>query len=535
VLTFDAVSPTHASALLLVAAFLLHCGAGAWSLNDTTGPDASVDAPTGADAGPSGDAAGDAGGNDALGGGGGQGDGACASAVSQGEPAVPCTNVVMADPTTLDARIAGAQPGDCITLASGMYTFGAMALAGTAAQPIVVRAAVLGGATVNVGTLTLTGSYAVIEGLTWTTQDPINVGVCDHCRITRNTFRATPSTHTDWLVLRSAMTTNTRIDHNEFGPQTVEGNQVLVFGSNATVASHVQIDHNYFHDIGPFGPGNPESQPVRLGNSGYYGSAFATVEYNLFENANGDPEVISSKSSDNTIRFNTVLNSAGTISLRLGDRGTVNGNFVIGNGMPNSGGIRMSGNDHEVYDNYVYDVQEGIAFEGDTPDGGIVDGSVLHAQVHNAQVVFNSVISSSRLGLDLQHESLPPADSVVANNLFTQSSGTLIHEPTTPVGLTVQGNIASLTSGATLGVSAPSSAFSPTDPMLVTAAQPWRLGPGSSARGAANNAGLTLPFLVDDMDGQPRTMPMDVGADQYSTACVTQRPLTTADVGPNAP
>jgi poly(beta-D-mannuronate) lyase len=36
------------------------------------------------------------------------------------------------------------------------------------------------------------------------------------------------------------------------------------------------------------------------------------------------------------------------------------------------------------------------------------------------------------------------------------------------------------------------------------------------------------------MDGQARSDP-DTGADEFSTATVTHRPLTTADVGPNAP
>jgi hypothetical protein len=43
-----------------------------------------------------------------------------------------------------------------------------------------------------------------------------------------------------------------------------------------------------------------------------------------------------------------------------------------------------------------------------------------------------------------------------------------------------------------------------------------------------------FPFVVDDIDGQPRTT-ADIGADELSTAPVLRRPLTTADVGPEAP
>ena len=40
--------------------------------------------------------------------------------------------------------------------------------------------------------------------------------------------------------------------------------------------------------------------------------------------------------------------------------------------------------------------------------------------------------------------------------------------------------------------------------------------------------------VIIDIDGQPRKSACDAGADQFEDAPVTNRPLTTADVGPDA-
>ncbi|MDX6261283.1 MAG: hypothetical protein QOH84_2971, partial [Kribbellaceae bacterium] len=40
--------------------------------------------------------------------------------------------------------------------------------------------------------------------------------------------------------------------------------------------------------------------------------------------------------------------------------------------------------------------------------------------------------------------------------------------------------------------------------------------------------------VTDDLGGQVRTAPYDVGADEYSTAPAVRRPLTSVDVGPGA-
>ena len=60
-----------------------------------------------------------------------------------------------------------------------------------------------------------------------------------------------------------------------------------------------------------------------------------------------------------------------------------------------------------------------------------------------------------------------------------------------------------------------------------------KLASSSPVINAAN--GSFYSFVTDDMDGQTRAGSRDIGADELSGATILRRPLTTADVGPNAP
>ena len=63
-------------------------------------------------------------------------------------------------------------------------------------------------------------------------------------------------------------------------------------------------------------------------------SGYTIVEHNLFEDCDGDPEIVSIKSSDNIIRHNTFRGSYGTLSLRHGNRNKLESNYFFGNGKP---------------------------------------------------------------------------------------------------------------------------------------------------------------------------------------------------------
>lgn len=97
-----------------------------------------------------------------------------------------------------------------------------------------------------------------------------------------------------------------------------------------------------------------EFETIRLGASDYANfNGNPVVEYNHFYRCDGEIEIISNKSSNNTYRYNTIVESQGSIVRRHVDGCLVEGNVIIGNGVTNTGGIRHNGQDHVVRNNYV--------------------------------------------------------------------------------------------------------------------------------------------------------------------------------------
>ena len=80
------------------------------------------------------------------------------------------------------------------------------------------------------------------------------------------------------------------------------------------------------------------------------------MEYNLFDNASGDAEVISNKSGYNILRYNTFRDCKAGLVLRGGRNVRVEGNFFL-NMRP---GLRIYGTEHEIVDNHIQGCAVGI-------------------------------------------------------------------------------------------------------------------------------------------------------------------------------
>jgi hypothetical protein len=447
------------------------------------------------------------------------------------DPLPACSRTIpVATSAALDAAVAASQPGDCIVLADGSYTIAPIrGRQGTAAHPIVVSAAHPGKATVATGALTIeTSAYVVVEGLLYTSTSGINITDCDHCRLTRSRIHITENGPISWVTVRGSTGGNNRVDHNELGPKAFQGNLVGVYGGSAII-QHTRIDHNLFHDVGPVTSNGWET--IRVGLSGLgKSSGFTIIEDNLFRNTEGDPEIISLKTCDNYVRWNTLRTSKGQISVRIGSRNTVYGNYILGGGQPNTGGIRVHGQDHRVFDNYV----EGVAglaliLEGgeseETPQPG-----TFHYRVYRAQVVNNTFIGGAGIQVGGVHP-LSPVDSVIANNIVVGTRGALFNEALAPVNTMYLANIADPLTGATVGQNVPPDQIRPIDPKLVRVGEVLEPAAGSAAIGAARGV---FSYITEDIDGTPRVK-SDIGANQSSTAAPARHPLTEADVGPDAP
>jgi hypothetical protein len=366
-------------------------------------------------------------------------------------------------------------PGDCLVLADGTYAGPTISAKGTAAAPIVIRAANRLKVSIT-GTLRLNNaSYVVVEGFTFPGGNGSSIeGSSDHNRITRSRYFSGTAQIT-------GTARDNRIDRSEFGPKGSDGNLVRATG----MSENSRIDRNHFHDVSPGGGNGRET--IVLGCCGAsfdYHDTGNVVEHNLLVNCSGEAEIISVKSSKNIIRYNTVRTSTGNITLRAGRNTTVYGNYVFGTG--NQGGLRVFEDNHKIFNNYV---QTGSALIGNR-------SGPIHAPLRNAIIVHNTFVGSV---------ALTGSGNTFADNI---TMGT-----TSLGGAAGQGNLAGDAAG------------------LVRMGEVLAITPMSKAIDAATGS---YPFLTDDVNGQPRAKP-DVGADELSTSPALYGPLTAKDVGPDAP
>ncbi|MGW6936654.1 polysaccharide lyase 6 family protein [Lentzea sp. NPDC054927] len=416
--------------------------------------------------------------------------------------------------SSLQAAIDSARPGQRLVLANGVHL---------ADQPvkitksgITIAAQTVGGTVFTRGGFELGAVKGVtIEGFVFDGTSTLSVPPeAQATRITRNTY----SGNKDGASL-SVSADDVQIDHNTFQNRTNEGVYLQITGPGSEIAKRSWIHHNYFYNHQFTGANGGES--IRLGYSHKQSkSANAIVEHNLFEKADGDAEAISIKSSDNTVRYNTIRNSKGYIVLRHGHRTTVEGNLLF------NSGIRFHGNDHKVINNYVESTKDRAIVFGSGKEADSGPTSKLHDRPDRVTVAFNTLIGAGAV-VDSDGGDFKPKDCVLANNVIKGSSGGVVsmHSGST---VKYEGNVIWGGTGGNM----PSSGYKSVDPKLVKDANGlFRLASGSPAIDAS--AG-TYSYVTRDFDPQARSGKPDVGADEYSTSA-TRKPLTKADVGPSAP
>ncbi len=460
------------------------------------------------------------------------------------EPLPACAREVAVDgQEALDAAILAAQPGDCLVLADGNYEASTVTATGSAEAPIVIRSANPLGAVFYDGQLEVsTSSYLVFEGLTFATPDTMKVIDSQYTRFTRCKFALT--VEDDWFVMFGNLSQHNRVDHCEFGPKQNTPGPFIVVGQEDTMSHDDRFDHNYFHDNGP--PAVNEKESIRIGWSGVYTTmANEIVEHNLFENCDGDPEIVSIKTHQNIVRYNTVRASAGVLSLRHGDGSYLYGNYILGDhkeldctdrdNLPvkcPAGGIRIYGQNHKVFNNYI----EGTVGTGYRApiqiDGGDGSSSDAHHQVVNVQVVANTLVDNlSGIEIGKNYDSAPK-DSVLAFNLVRAPAGMAIQNFKPGTTMKIVGNLLWADDGSgNVGLTLSAEQATVVDPGIEKAGDVWKLVGGSPAVDAA--AGLT-DMLAEDIEGQLRSMP-DIGADEFVDGVAPRAPLTAADVGIDAP
>lgn len=429
---------------------------------------------------------------------------------------------------SLQSRINSAAAGDRIIVADGTYTTSAALTVnrvGTAAQPIVIEAATVGGVTIagtHGFTLNSPAAHIHIRGFRFTHSSgrtAINSGAT-FCRFTRNVFECTGSGN--YLQVAGD---DAEIDRNAFRNKSTVGNMIDVRGAGSQVARRLHIHRNYFHDFTSAGENGAET--IRFGLSGLsMSTGNGMVEYNLFVRCRGENELISNKSSGNTYRYNTFLESAGAqLTLRHGNDCLAYGNYFRG-----TDGLRVYGDRNLIFSNYFEGNTKGV--DMGNGDGEVADGAALtcHDRPDDCVVVFNTFINNAvHYQMSGRTGGLGATNITVANNIF-QGGGSMASISTTaPYTGTWSGNIRWNTGSAG---NMPSSGYQTVNPLLAAEADGvYRLQAGSPAIGAGVGS---YPYVMADMDGQPRDGAADTGADEVSAAPVAAKRLTPEDVGPFA-
>ncbi len=442
--------------------------------------------------------------------------------------------------------------GDIVTWTDGTYSDQDITFTGSGTQsnPIILKAETPGGVILNGSSkLNIYGSYLIVEGFFWDGGE----GESDHvefrkggsstefannCTIRNcgfdNLYTPEPN-KSRWIVLHG---TNNVVENCSFVNKLSAGACILVELSYAgsSTPGH-SIRNNYFYNITPkdnFSTNSGDCEAIRIGVSSYQSvSAQVLVEGNYFKAADGENEIITNKSSDNTFLHNTFRNCRGSLVLRHGARAHIEGNFFLGEGKAKSGGIRVSDRDHVIINNYM----QGLNNDGDVWNNGItlVGGGESsggsgngYQNVDNILVAFNTIYNSDDPIHYNDRNSYDPT-GVIAYNLVYSTNGDIVSGDIsgTGQGMTYVGNIFG---GSNIGISDPG--ITEGDANFSAVGEIYK--PSSSGI-AANAAGSTYANVVDlDIEGLTRpNSNMDVGAHEVSGASgsVSYAPITDGDVG----
>ncbi|MDC7218447.1 MAG: polysaccharide lyase 6 family protein [Spirochaetales bacterium] len=333
-------------------------------------------------------------------------------------PAFTSDNVYDSE-AEIDAAADSGTAGEVVVIADGTYTDFNRTFAGSgnAGSPLVIMAETPGGVIFEGrSTITVTGDYVVLEGFLFQNGYPADskgalILSGDYNRITNckiDSFNDSVKSETyKWVSLDDDSRGN-EVDHCTFTGKASEG-ALLTIWRDADVINEHHIHHNLFKDFSYNSSDDDKDdsngwETIRLGTGTWsqYDSS-TVVEYNLFSACNGEIEVISNKSGDNTYRYNTFYRNVGHLTLRQGTGCTIYQNYFDTGGIQSAGGIRVCDKNHTIEENYI----EGARFSSGTKvRGGIAfmahydptadDPDPLYREVTGVTVRNNSIINSMR-------------------------------------------------------------------------------------------------------------------------------------------
>lgn len=271
--------------------------------------------------------------------------------------------------------LAVAAPGDHIVVLSGEYRDQQLrwSAKGSEQAPIRISCEEAGGVVIRGGSsLRIAGEWIEVDGLRFVdgyapkgavVEFRLGQEVANHCRISGCVIdNYNPDRRDITYSYVELYGRHNRVDHCSFLRKYSLGVTLyVILSEERSQQNYHRIDHNWFGPRPVYGSNGAET--IRVGTSQQaHTSSFTLIEENLFERCNGEVEVVSIKSGDNTIRGNRFWECEGVLALRHGDRNTVEGNIFVGNGKRNTGGIRVVNADHKIIGNRLYGLAGGRFF-----------------------------------------------------------------------------------------------------------------------------------------------------------------------------
>lgn len=371
---------------------------------------------------------------------------------------VKATEIVVSTPQELKIAVAKAQPGDVILLKNKTWTDVQLVISGrgTKQKPILIKpetgdnVLISGKSNLKIG-----GEYLVIKGLHfkngYSPKDHLitfrvnNDNLANNCRITQfaieNFSQPERFSGDSWVVLWGK---NNRVDHCTFTNKLNAGPVIIAeLNDERSQQNYHSIDSNYFNGRQRFGSNGGET--IRIGVSRYSLTASKTqIVHNYFERCNGEVEIVSIKSGENKVSFNTFFECEGSLVLRHGANNIVQGNLFLGNNKPYTGGVRIVNSGHQVFDNVFKDLK-GTAFRSPLAIMNGVPNSLINRyyQVTDVKIERNTFINCQPLlfgtGKDAER-TLSPQRVMFAKNLIYQPVNTPYLDENNDGGITVQDN-----------------------------------------------------------------------------------------------
>jgi poly(beta-D-mannuronate) lyase len=444
------------------------------------------------------------------------------------------------------------RPCDVVTWANGTYSNQNVVFngAGVAGNPIILKAETPGGVIFTGSSeMNIYGDHMIIDGFYWNG----GIGTNNHVEFRRsgsstdfarntifrncafNDLQTVGDDKSRWIVLYGS---NNTVENCSFLNKNSTGVYLLVALNHQQggVTGHI-IRNNYFYNVTPKdGRLNAgDSEGIRIGSSSKQSTnASVLVEGNYFKEVNGENEIISNKSVGNIYRGNTFRSCRGSLVLRHGAQVLVERNYFMGENKLNSGGIRVSDQDHVIINNYMQELDNsssgfnnGITLMGGSAvSGGTSNG---YQNVSNVLIAFNTIYNSiNPIHFNDSRGSAAPG-GIFANNLVYSDRGTIVTGDISQIGgqMNYVGNIFG---GSNIGIT--NTGIINANPNFIAAGEIVK----PDLTGPVGNAALgNYPQVMVDIEGFGRpALGKDVGAHEVLAATsigTNFQPINDVEVG----